>query len=866
MANSAERPGRFSQATALRIAWREARSSWPKFAFVILAVAVGVGVLTGVRGFSGAFRGMLLREARTLMAADVMVRTFQAPTPQQLEVLANLQGKGLQLTRITETISMLSSDQVTTPLLVSVKAVEPDLYPFYGELQLDPPAKLAERLTAETVAVSEDLELRLNAGVGDYVKLGAERFQIIGVVKLEPDRMTGSLNIGPRIMITRDGLDRAGLLRVGSRASERYLFRLSPRGPSVDQVRSELVGAFRGRGALVTDFREVHPRIERGLNRSTTFLSLVSLIAMMIGALGVAMAMHSHIQQRLDTIAIMKCLGARSSQIIRIYLVQTILLGLAGALLGVLFGIAVQATFPGLIERYFQIRPERVFDLPSAAQGIALGILATLLFTLSPLLRIRHVRPAVIFRREMAEARRDLRSRWQQARASVLAGAITLLGVGLIAASLAEGDRSEAIRTSLIFMGALLVSLLALSAVAWVLLRVLRAILRMSFLRLPALLRHGIANLYRPGNHATAVLVALGIGVTFILTVYLLQRNMLTELLQSAPRNMPNVFMINIAEREREGLLALLRQQRGLESQPEIFASVRARLLSVDGTPVSQLQLEAERRFRRERSVTWMAEKPSHVTVAEGSWWDQKRPSNAPPELCVADRHARTLGLKQGARLDWVSGGVQFSASVACIHRGEEEEFGADLDFVFSPGALSGVPTSYFGSVRVRPQDVAALQRAAYASYPTVTVINAADVLAIVQEVVDQIALVVRFVAIFAILAGVIILAANVASTRFRRIREAAILKTLGATRRRVVTVFSIEFLILGVVAGIMGSLLASGFSRLLLTRMLESPFRFEVLPNAVAILLTAVIASGAGWLASYRILGQKPLEVLRNE
>ncbi|MCW5982664.1 MAG: FtsX-like permease family protein [Bryobacteraceae bacterium] len=860
---SSEPVSAFPLATALKIAWREARSSTAKFAFVALAVAAGVGVLTGVRGFSEAFRGVLLKEARTLMAGDLLVRTFDDPTAEQTAALEELERRGVGVTRITETLSMMSSDTVEAPLLVSIKAVDPAVYPFYGEVRLDPPRPLAEVLNAGTVAASEDVLLRMEARPGGEVRLGSAMFRIAALVKLEPDRMTGSLNVGPRVMLTREGLERTELMRAGSRASRRYLLRLPAGGPDVAAVREELTRVFPA--TLITDYREVHPRIERGLRRATTFLSMVSLIAMIIGALGVAMAMHSHLQQRMDGIAIMKCLGARSSQIVRIYLAQTALLGLAGGVLGVGFGVLIQASFPRLIERYFQLRPEQVFDAPSAIQGFLIGILATLLFTLPPLLGIRDIRPALIFRREMEESQGTLRQRLRAAGPSMAAGAGVLLGVGLIAFWLAGGEWKSALTLSVTFLGALTVSIAALSAVAWLLLRALRSLVRRASPALPALLRHGIANLYRPGNHAAAVLVALGIGVTFIVTVYLLQQGLVTEMSRSAPKDMPNVFLINITEQEREGVLELLRRQPGLENRPEIFASVRARITGVNGVPIAQLRLgERVNRFQREQTVTWATEKPSDLTVIEGAWWPPA--GDAEPKLCISEREAQALRLKPGARLELTAGGVQVNALVACLHRPERERFGPDLDFVFNPPALRGMPVLYFGGVRMNPRNVAALQNAAYRQYPTVTVINAAEVLAIVQEVVDQMALVVRFVALFAMLAGVIILASSVAGTRFRRIREAAILKTLGATRRRVIAIFSVEFLILGAVAGLIGGVIATGLSRVLLTRMLDAPFRLDPLANAAAVALTALIAMCAGWLASYRILGQKPMEVLRNE
>ena len=271
-------------------------------------------------------------------------------------------------------------------------------------------------LNSNTVAVSDDVLLRLHLKVGDSMQLGGQSFLIIGQVTYEPDRMLGSLNVGPRVMMTRAGLDRTGLMLPGSRAAERFLFRLQPGSPSIAQVRDRLKKAFPE--ALIADFRETHPIITQGLSRATTFLSLVSLITLIVGAIGVATAMQAHIQQRMDSIAIMKCLGARSTHLMRIYLIQTIALGLAGGSLGAAFGIMIQRIFPGFLARYFQLEPSTRWDLITAAQGIGIAVMATLLFTLPPLLAIRRIRPSLILRREMGEAKLNWRGRLAQSRAS----------------------------------------------------------------------------------------------------------------------------------------------------------------------------------------------------------------------------------------------------------------------------------------------------------------------------------------------------------------------------------------------------------------------------------------------------------------
>ena len=849
----------FSWKTALKIAWRESRASSFKFLFVILAVAVGVGSLTGVRGFSRAFHDMLLSQARTLMAADLSLRVFELPTPQQTAEMDALTKRGVERTWITETVTMASAGVDKPPMLVSVKAVDPKRYPFYGEIRLSPPSPLSKALTTDTVAVSDDVLLRLNLKVGDTLRLGGQSFRIVGQVTYEPDRMMGSLNVGPRVMIARDGLERTGLMMPGSRAAERFLFRLAPRSPGIEPTRTLLKAAFPD--ALIADYRESHPIVTQGLNRATTFLSLVSLITLIIGAIGVGTAMRAHIQQRMDSIAIMKCIGARSSHVMRIYLLQTIALGLAGGLLGVLFGLIVQRVFPSFLARYFELEPTAHWDFLTAAQGIGIAILASLLFTLPPLIGIRHIRPSLILRREMEETKPGWATRLAEARASIAAGVIILVGFAGIAMSFATGTPRDIWKTGEYFAGALLIGFAALSAVAWLMLRLLKILSRR---RLPASVRHGIANLYRPGAHAQSVLVALGVGVMFTLTVYLVQHGMIAEMNRTSPPGMPNVFLIDIAPKDRDAVLDLVRHQRGVDGTPELIGTVAAKLISVDGQDVAAMDLKGfGRRYRTPRSVTSATDMPDYVNLERGEWWT---PRTVNPQVCVDEDAAKILHIAPGSQLRWSISGQEVPTRVACIQTIDSIHLSSRVEFIFNTSALAGFPIIYYSSLRAQPSDVPALQEALYKRFPTVTVVNVADVLQIVQGVVDRISQVVRFISMFAILAGAVILSSAVAGTRFRRMREVVILKTLGATRWRVSRIFSVEFLVLGGVAGLMGSLLAGGFANLLLKRMLDAQTTVPVIPILLSVLATALIANAAGWMASFPILSQKPLEILREE
>ena len=857
--------------TAAKIAWRETRASTGRFVFVILAVAAGVASLSGVRGFSEAFHTMLLRDARTFMAADLTLRTFELPSPTQTAAMDALTARGVQRTQITETVTMAlppnAKPEDAIPVLLSVKAVDPSMYPFYGTVTLNPALNLRTALTADSVVVSDGVLLRLGANIGDSVKIGGQAFRIVAEVTNEPDRMTGSINVGPRVMISREGLERTGLMVPGSRASERFLFKV-PVTMKIGDVRADLEKVYKsnGRGGpgsqnLIADYTQAHPLIEQGLRQSTIFLSLVSLVALVIGALGVATAIQAHLQQKMDSIAVMKCLGARSSQILRIYLIQTIGLGLAGSAVGIAFGTFVQTMFPIFLSGYFHLASLPRFSPLSALQGLLVGILTVLLFTIPPLLGIRSIRPAVIFRREMAAPKRTLREWWSSIAVSLFSGVLILVFVGLLAAWL-----SDSAQTGRYFALGIAGGLAVLAAIAWLLLRVLRWVGRHLPRAAGPVLRQGIANLYRPGNHAGAAVIALGVGVMFTVSVWIIQRGVLHDMMKTAPPGLPNVYLLDITAANRDGVMDILRHQPGVLSPPEMTGSVTARIESIDGTPMRrESQRGMGRRYAGNVSLSSEGPLPQFTQVLEGKWWsDNVRPATA--QVSVAEQAAKLLNIHIGSKIVWAAPTRTFESTVAAIHKTQSERMNARIEFFFAPGALDGLPAIYYGGVRMKAQSVGRMQKAIYDKYPTITVINMADVLEIIQSVVDQISMVVRFISGFSMLAGAVILASSVAGTRFRRLREVVILKTLGATRQRIAKIFSVEFFVIGSVAGLMGGMLAGGFGWILLNKLLKAETGVDIVPVLSAIGGTALLAVATGWLASYRTLGQKPLEILRDE
>jgi len=844
-------------ASAAKIAWRELQASRGKFLFVILSVAIGVAALTGVRGFSDSFQKTLLGEARTIMAADLSARMFRQPTPEEEQALNAMASHGIQRTQITDTVSMVSSPGDPVPLLVSLKAVDPQQYPFYGTVDLQPAGDLRHVLADSTVVVADDLLIRLHTQIGASLKIGDSNFRIAAILVREPDRMSSGMGLGPRVMMTQSALEKSGLLQQGSRSGERFLFKLSPGSGSIAAVRARLEQVLPD--AQVTDFRESNPALTDGLKRSTGLLSLICLVAMVLGALGVAMAMRAHLQQRIEVLAIMKSLGARSSDILRIYLFQTVLLGLVGGLIGASLGLGVEWIFPSLLGRFLPIHLDLQFPWHSALAGLGTGILTTVLFCLPPLLQIRSVRPNLVLRR-MVEEPSGPQSWWtrlRQSKAQWIIAIIILVGLGAIAAAL-----SDSVVVGRWFAGALCALLVVILGMAALTLRVLRAFLSRTRLHLQSAVRHGLANLYRPGNQSAAVLAALGVGVMLILTVFLMQHGVIGEMKLTSGPNLPNVFLVDIGSKELDGVKHLLAQQPEVQGDVETVPSVAGRIISVDGTAADELNLKNyPKRLLQTVSLTWSKGLPEGATMVQGAWWD----TDDGQSLAVSQHIAQRLQLHLGSRIVFTSNGRTVQAKVVAVIRHNGQHVYSRSEFILTPRALVGLPVVWYGAVHVDPRQVGAVQRALFNSYPTITVINIADVIETIQGVVQQITVVVRFLAAFSILSGAVILASSIASTHFRRVREVVVLKTLGAKRNHIVAVFSVEFIVLGLLAGLVGVIFANLLSRVLLHR-LDVAFHVEWLATLIALAGTAVLATVTGWVASFRILGQKPLQVLREE
>jgi putative ABC transport system permease protein len=539
---------------------------------------------------------------------------------------------------------------------------------------------------------------------------------------------------------------------------------------------------------------------------------------------------------------------------------QTLGLGLAGGVLGVAAGVGVMVALPAVFGKLLQVRAVLEFPWKSALAGLGTGLLTTLLFCLPPLLDVRGVRPVLVLRRLVEQGPEGIGAwfaRWWARRLQLGLSVVVVAALGGIAWAL-----SDSAKVGGWFAGLFTIALVVLLALAAFALWILRLLLNRVRLQLPSFLRHGLANLYRPGNQSAAVMAALGTGVMLILAVYLMQAALLRDLRETASPKIPNIFLVDVTTDEIAGVKDFFAHQPGVSQALDLMPVVPGRFVSLNGQTLEQLKGQHfPRRMLEHAELTWADAPPTGDKVTQGKWWKD----GAAAELAVGEGVAKRLNLGVGSAVVLDVGGTVRALKVSAVYRADGQHLGARIEFVLPSGILKDQPATWYGGAHIDPKQVGAMERALFLAYPSITVINLADVLERIESVVDQITFVVRFLAGFSIFAGLTILASSIASTRFRRMREAVVLKTLGATRMRIVRTFSVEFSVLGLLAGSVGVVFANLLTRVLL-RKLDVGFHIEWTATLIALVGTAVLATATGWIASYRILGLRPLEVLREE
>jgi putative ABC transport system permease protein len=836
-----------SAIVALRMAWRETRGAHRHFVYFLISITVGVAALVAVQSFTDSLTRAVARSAKSLLGADLEIRSTQPLSPDSAAAMRALASEGIAVTAVRELAAMAQTGAGTRSQLVELKAVEPG-YPFYGRFTTDPDRPLDALVGRGRALVHPSLLTRLGLAVGDRIRIGDLDLTISGVITQEPDRSLGVFSLGPRVLIAGEDLDRTGLVRPGSRVRYRTLIRL-PEGGDVEAFRDTLARRLPDPAIRVITYAEAQPGFRRFWRQLGTYLGLTGLVALMVGGIGVAVGVHAFVREKLATIAVLKCLGAAWRTVFAIYLLQTALLGLGGSLAGAAAGSGLQRVLAPLLARLLPFPMEFMLSPRAVLNGLAVGLGVTLLFSLWPLLEIRRIPPALILRSQVEPVFAGSRP-WPAA--LVIVGGLSAL-VFWQAGSWKAGG---------LFIGGLAaaVVLLALSA------RLIVGLARLAR-RGPLAWRQGVANLHRPGSQAGAVLISLGLAVMLIVAVAILEASLRREIALRSAGAAPAFFFLDIQPDQAEPFSRLVTAEDGGRA-PELLPVVRSRLAAVNGARVAS---DARRRrddvwyLTREYVLTWAAAPPRHNEVVAGRWWTAEEAARE-PLISVEEEIARELGVGLGGTLTFDIQGVPVTARVVNLRRVDWESLDSNFFVIFSQGALAGAPATYIATARVPRAREDRVQAAVVAAFPNITAIPVREVLERVASVLDQIALAMRAVAAWSVLSGLVVMAGALSITRYQRLYDTVILKALGATRGFVGRVFAVEYALLGAGAGLCGTLLAGLLAWAVLRLALEVAWSWTPGTLALGILAAVGLALGVGFLGTYRLLGQKPLAVLRSE
>lgn len=803
-----------------------------------LALVIAVASLSSVSFFSDRLSRALTREAHQLLGGDLLL---VADHPWDKAYRAEAQRRGLRAVTSVSFPSMTAANGASH--LAGIKAVEPG-YPLRGALRTAPGLNQPDAETRETPArgsvwLDERLASALEAKTGDVVKLGKASLAVSAVLTLEPDRGVNFFNIAPRLMMHADDLSSTQLVQVGSRIT--YRLHLAGDGEAVAAYQAWAEKRL-GRGERIESLDNARPEVRSALDRAEKFLRLAALLAAVLAAVAVGLAARRFMQRHLDGCAVMRCLGARGSQLLRIYLGEFLLFGAISSALGCLIGFAAQYALERLLSNLLTTTLPTPSPLP-LAYGFTVGLALLAGFALPQLLRLRNVPTVRVLRREWADAE-PLAWTGYAFGAVVLAVLMLWMAADLKLGLWVLGLFSLAVA---IYAG---VARLALAAVGR-----LRGAAGAGW-------RYGIASLHRRLGTSVIQAVALGLGMTTLLLLTLARDDLLASWQRSVPPDAPNRFIINVQPEQREPVREFF-AGKGLE-KPDLLPMVRGRLVSINGRPVIAADYEEERAQRlveREFNLSWMADLPEGNSLTAGKWFAPQDGDR--PQFSVEQGLADTLRLKLNDTLVYEIAGRRLEAKITSLRKLDWDSMRVNFFVVTPPGVLEPFPTSYITSFHL-PPDRAGFVGDLVAAYPNLTVIDVASILRQFRAVMDQLALAVQFIFAFSIVAGLAVLYAALESTHDEREYEVAVLRTLGARNSQLRAALAAEFAVLGAIAGVVAGVGAAIISWLLGRFVFQMPYEpaWLVLPAGVLGGILGIMLAGLAGTA--RTLRAPALQSLR--
>jgi len=837
---------------ALRLALREMRGGLRGFRIFLACLALGVAAIAGAASLNESVKAGIDANARPLLGGDLQVRVTTVPANDaQRASMARAGDVGFQIQMRSMARTEDAAGNIAAHNLIELKAVD-DAFPLYGSIALDPALSLADVLAFKDglwgAAVDASLLGRLGAKVGDTIKVGEAILAVRAVVAKEPDRLVTPATSGPRVLISMAALDTTQLIQTGSLITYAYNIRLTG-NETAEQLRERLRKEFPDAGWRVRGLNQAAQGVEGFLDNVTLFLTLIGMAALLTGGMGVANAVAAYLNGRRSTIAVLKCLGAPASMIFAIYMIQIGLLSIVGIAAGLAIGAGVTPIAIPFVAELLPVTAQAGVYPKALLHAAVFGVFIASVFALWPLAQARDM-PATSLFRHMAVSGRA----WPRKRYLV---ALAVMAAALAAYTIITAERP---RFAVYFVVG--------SIVALVLFRGAAALVMMLAKRWPAAgkpgLRLALANLHRPGAPTVSVVLSLGLGLSVLVGVALMQSNLEQRIRDGLPTDAPSMFFIDVQPAQVDGFTQLLQSQTGVH-KVITAPMIRGRITKIKGVDASQADVADDTRWavRGERGLSQAAAQPENTRITKGAWWPADTKENL-VSMDVAVANGMDMDIGDTISVDVL--GREMTAKVANLRDVRWQSGAMNFALVFSPPVLAGAPHSYLATVSSEAGAEDKIERAVVDAMPNVTVIQVREALELLKGMLGNLALAVRITASVALVTGALVLAGVIAAGHSRRIYEAVVLKVLGATRADVLRAFLFEFSLLGLTTGLIAAVVGSIAAWAVVRHVMNLPWTLDPVLVVQVIVACVLVTLVAGFSGTWRALGAKAAPLLRDD
>lgn len=834
-----------------KMAWRDSRTHRGRLFLFMSSIILGIAALVAISSFGESLENAIDNQAKSLMGADMEFRSRQPFSPETEALIDSIGGKQA---REISFGSMAFFPKTKDTRLVQIRALEGE-YPFYGELETTPlSAAAAFKSETDGALVDQGLMIQYGLTAGDSVRVGANQFKILGQLDQAPGQAAAGALIAPRIYIAMADLEKTQLVRMGSRLNYRVYFLLDS-GMDPETFIEEKDAYFEQQRMRARSAEGNRQRLGNAMDNLYRFLNLTAFIALILGSIGVASAVHVYIKQKLATVAMLRCVGAKMNQTFLIYLIQTGIMGLVGALLGAVIGILIQTILPDVLQDFLPVQVDFTISWTSVIIGLLAGLGIALLFALLPLIKVRNVSPLLAIRASFEDdTSRGDKLQW------------ALYGIILFAITAFAISQTKHWTEGLAFTGGLVAAFALLAGFAKLLMVGVKKFFPTSW---GFILRQSLANLYRPNNQTLILMLAIGLGTFLITTLYFSKDSLLGQVSSLGSGDQPNLVFFDVQVDQVDGVKDVIESHQ----MPVIHnvPIVTVRLKEIKGRSVDEMQQDSTLdipgwALRREYRSTYRDTLFSTETIASGTWRGEVSGSDS-IFMSIDERIARDLDVTIGDEIVVDVQGIPITTYVGSTRKIDWQRVQPNFFLVFPTGVLEEAPQINVLVTRASStaQSVA-LQRTVVQDYPNVSAIDLALILNTVSSILDKISFVIRFMALFSVLTGLTVLAAAVITTRFQRIQESVLLRTLGAKEKQVTWIMIMEYLYLGTLAGLTGILLALAAGWGLATFVFDIVFVPSLMPVLVIWASVVGLTVLLGMMNSRGIANRPPLEILRAE